>query len=216
MTKPKAPAADPALKLDRNAILDALERFIRQRPGLEPGNYDRASYLSDSRMIQRQRREAETLLAAVRWRTGIDTPALVEAFRGAYSGRLNLSVSDKGTPALDYCTGQYFCTEYRAAACSVLSSALWTYTREHAMPAPIAHTVDLPSEWVGDKFVKQTLTPKPVGIHKACELKNGNDKASISDLYRTPGGDKLISAGDWMRAHFRKEFGRGIAARWFN
>jgi hypothetical protein len=30
---------------------------------------------------------------------------------------------------VDYCTGQYFPTEYRRAVCSVLSSALWDYFR---------------------------------------------------------------------------------------
>lgn len=33
--------------------------------------------------------------------------------------------------------------------------------------------------------------------------------------YFSPTNDYL-SAGDWLRASFRKEFGRGIASRWFN
>ena len=36
---------------------------------------------------------------------------------------------------LDYCTGQYWPTEYRRAACAVLASALWDRKRED-MPAP--------------------------------------------------------------------------------
>jgi hypothetical protein len=28
---------------------------------------------------------------------------------------------------VDYCTGQYFPTEYRAAACAVLATILWDY-----------------------------------------------------------------------------------------
>jgi hypothetical protein len=30
---------------------------------------------------------------------------------------------------IDYCTGQYFPTEYRKAVCAVLASALWTRHR---------------------------------------------------------------------------------------
>lgn len=31
---------------------------------------------------------------------------------------------------IDYCTGQYFPTEYRRAVCRVLASALWAHTRD--------------------------------------------------------------------------------------
>lgn len=207
--------ANPALSLDRDAILNTLERFINQRPGLEPGNYTPETYRQESRMIQRQRRDALALLAAVRWRKSIDTAALVEAFKGAFSGRLSLSVSDKGAPVLDYCTGQYTATEYRRAAAAVLASALWSYQREN-MPAPVAHTVDLPSKWEGNKFVSPTLTPKPVGIHKAAELANANKGAHISDLHRVTGGTALVSPGEWLRRHFAREFGRGVQKRYFN
>lgn len=37
--------------------------------------------------------------------------------------------------AVDYCTGQYFPTEYRAAACAVLAAVLWSYFRAN-MPQP--------------------------------------------------------------------------------
>ncbi len=38
---------------------------------------------------------------------------------------------------IEYDCGQYFVTEYRRAACAVLASALWEYTREHCMPPPM-------------------------------------------------------------------------------
>jgi len=41
-----------------------------------------------------------------------------------------LSLVDRGDRVeVDYCTGQYFPTEYRRAACAVLASALWEYWR---------------------------------------------------------------------------------------
>lgn len=44
--------------------------------------------------------------------------------RVSFAGRLSWDGK-----TLDYCTGQYFCTEYRAAACAGLSLALRRYWR---------------------------------------------------------------------------------------
>lgn len=121
-----------------------MDRFIRQRPGLEYGNYSsgwndkegRKAYFAECRSIARDLREARTLLAAVGWRESIDAKALKEAFR-AYSGRLTVTVramtTKDGSPlwvaGLEYCTGQYWPTEYRKAVCAVLASALWDVQR---------------------------------------------------------------------------------------
>ena len=111
----------------RETILNALEDFARQRPGLDPHNYDRAGYRADSRAITQQFHDAMELLNAVR-RRSIDETQLREAFN-AFSGRLQLVEKAGVLQGLDYCTGQYFPTEYRAAVCAVLRSALWGYWR---------------------------------------------------------------------------------------
>lgn len=67
------------------------------------------------------------LRAFINQRSGIDASR-------AYSGRLKF-IERNGKVGIDYTTGQYFPTEYRAAACAVLSSALWAQARKH-MPAP--------------------------------------------------------------------------------
>lgn len=117
--------------MDRKAqILAALEAFIRQRPGLEFGNYgDRKAYFSEMRRITRQRHDAERLLQAAHAAHSMTADGLERGFR-AYSGRLTLETRPDGAVALDYCTGQYFPTEYRAAVCAVLAAALWEYYRE--------------------------------------------------------------------------------------
>jgi hypothetical protein len=89
-------------------------------------------------------------------------------------------------PRIDYCTGQYFVTEYRRAACAVLASALWEYTRERCMPS---------------------------GPNR--EKLSSGDVTYWLDSARAGKGD-FVAAGDWLRAHFAREFGRGIASRWFN
>ena len=123
----------------KKQITDLLHAWISQRPGLDPCNYGFPAYSAEqfreasrafnaeARSITRDLHDARELLKAVEWRDGITAENLVEAFR-AFSGRLQLTEED-GEYRLEYCTGQYWPTEYRAAACAVLASALWDYHR---------------------------------------------------------------------------------------
>lgn len=124
-TEPKAPTT--ADTLTRAELLQRLERFIAQRPGFDPANYgDSASYRADARTATRQLNDARAMLAAISWRESITADTIRAALRNG--GRLTLR--DDGT--LDYCTGQYWPTEYRAGVCRVLASILWDYWRECA------------------------------------------------------------------------------------
>ncbi len=178
-------ATAQTIDTEREAILTALDRWIRQRPGLELGNYgDWSAYRAEVRSIGRDLAHARTLLAYVERHPSIDAERLSTAFRDAYGGRLswNPGIPLHGPngdgpvmrPHLDYCTGQYWPTEYRRAACAVLASAVWDWWRDECMPEPVIDTA------TGDR------------------------------LYRGK------SAGDFLRATARREFGNGIAARWFN
>lgn len=114
---------------DRDRILDALRTFAESRPGLDFANYgDISAYRSESRAITRDLHDARALLAAVAWR-GIEAPALRWACAGAFSGRLALRETPDSV-TVDYCTGQYYPTEYRKAVCAVLAAALWAYWRD--------------------------------------------------------------------------------------
>ncbi|RPJ25232.1 MAG: hypothetical protein EHM33_15270, partial [Chloroflexi bacterium] len=105
--------------LTKDTIVTLLRAWINQRAGLEAGNYisgwndtsGRAAYRSESRKITQQKHDADTLLRAVEY-SGITAEELRAAFR-AFSGRLSLVETAKGWK-LEYCTGQYFPTEYRA------------------------------------------------------------------------------------------------------
>lgn len=111
----------------KESIIEALDAFIRQRPGLEFGNYgDVSAYRSELRSIAKDLHHARELLRAVAWRDSITADDLLRA--GA-TGRLTLTQQERGV-RIDYCTGQYFPTEYRRAACSLLSSLLWDYWRD--------------------------------------------------------------------------------------
>lgn len=169
---------------ERAAILQALDRWIRQRPGLEFGNYgDWSAYHAEVRSIGRDLKHARTLLAYVERHPSIDAERLKAAFRDAYSGRLSWNPGIPLTgpngdgpvmrPHLDYCTGQYWPTEYRRAACAVLASAIWYWWRDECMPE-----------------------------YKA--------RGGVA------GAGKPVVPGDYLRATARREFDRGVAARWFN
>ena len=147
----------------KQQIIAALYAFIGQRPGLEYCNYgEPVSYRAEVRAIGRDLTQARELLRYVDLRASITADDIIKASESAYSGRLTITARDDGTVAIDYCAGQYWPTEYRKAACAVLSQAIRAWTRAHCMPAD---------------------TAKP---------------------------------GDYLRASFKREFGRGMAARWFN
>lgn len=197
----------------KEAICEALSKFIRQRPGLEFGNYGGVtSYRSECRDIARDKREAETLLAAVRWRDSISADALIQAAKHAYSGRLTI-VAKSADPKhqlarIEYCTGQYFPTEYRKAVCAVLAAALWDYTRNLAMP-PVTgyrveswHPLNWQSPWLSKEAAESSLLEK-----------GGQNFGHINEGHRD--GSQIRTAGDWLRSYFAREFGRGLASRWF-
>lgn len=106
-------------------LYQAIKDWVRQRPGLDPRNYishwadaaGRAAYRSDARRITRQLHDAQELLRACQlWH--ISEAAL------AAQMTLRERLTWNGL-TLDYTTGQYWPTEYRAAACRALASALW-------------------------------------------------------------------------------------------
>lgn len=177
MNKPANQHAPEYAQQYQQKAFALLEKFARQRPGLEFANYgDLSAYRSELRSITKDLHHARALLAACAWRSF--TPDQIRAAFRAFSGRLKLEERDGLPYALNYCTGQYFPTEYRRAVCAVVASLLWDDVRENSMPAPSR---------VGDMAVNHGA-----GIYEG------------------------LSAGDWLRRYFRREFGRGIASRWFD
>ncbi len=183
--------AKTAIKPDeRVQILNALQAWINQRPGLEFGNYgDVTSYRAELRSITKDLHQARTLLRFVELRESITAEMLKAAFKGAFSGRLSwekhpaqpLELRATNYYRLEYCTGQYWPTEYRRAACAVLASAIWSWFREGCMPEP-----------------------------------DYNPEQHAKGAGHVPNTYKTLRAGDYIRRAMRREFGRAIASRWFN
>lgn len=136
---------------DRETILNALAQWIQQKPGLDRRDYgdmrdanSRSAYNDDSYKITRQLRDAKILLAAVR-DSSITAEELEATFPRAYAGRLEWNGKE-----LEYTTGQYWPTEYRAAACAVLAAALWAHHRDEYTAA--AKGKESPGDAIRRKF----------------------------------------------------------------
>jgi hypothetical protein len=109
-------------------IIAAMRAHIGQRSGIDFRNYgDRDSFMGDYRPMLREGREARKMLRFVELRDSITADNILAACKQAFSGRLTYNAAKK---RFDYCTGQYFATEYRAAACAVLASVIWDYFRD--------------------------------------------------------------------------------------
>lgn len=124
--------------IDKPAAVDMLRRYIATRSGIDRRNYVRdyrdadghRAFMSDYREILRDGRDARRLLAYVAGRDGISAVDILSASNG--NGRLCFEHID-GTAngyRLEYTAGQYFATEYRAAACNLLAGIIRRYLRD--------------------------------------------------------------------------------------
>jgi hypothetical protein len=114
----------------KQSVIDALYTFVHKRPQLEFGNYgDIKSYRSESRAITKDLHHARRLLRVLEIYNQLTADDIIRASEHAFSGRLSINVTDDGLVSIDYCTGQYFPTEYRKAVAAICASALWTFYR---------------------------------------------------------------------------------------
>jgi len=118
-------------KTEKSMILGSIAHFISQPPRLEVRNYVSSgndwqgwrAIRQERQSITKDLKTAKFMLPMVQ--AQVPLGILLESFR-AYSGRLEWNGNK-----LEYTAGQYFPTEYRKAACAVLSQALWTTWREN-------------------------------------------------------------------------------------
>lgn len=113
--------------------IEKLTKFVNQRPGLNFADYgDAAAYRAESAEITRDRTDYFELLSLAFSRIS-DLDNVITSYLQKSSGRLTLD--DKGE--LNYCTGQYFPTEYRPAVNRVLANLIFASYRdevEHNTP----------------------------------------------------------------------------------
>ena len=111
----------------KQTIIDALNAWVSQRPGLDYGNYgDLSAYRSEMRSIGKDLQHARALIDYVAWHDSITAEMILKAADNG--GRLSIVV-DGESVRIDYCTGQYWPTEYRPAVCRLISSVIWHWMR---------------------------------------------------------------------------------------
>lgn len=138
--------------MDKSQIVTLLDAWIRQRPGLDFHNYgDVKSYRAEIRSITLDLQHARALLRFVEWHDSITADKIMEAARSAFMGRLDFKQNANGW-YIDYCTGQYWPTEYRRAACAVLSAAIWGWYRDECLPKDTERKGDAISTWARGEF----------------------------------------------------------------
>jgi hypothetical protein len=196
----------------RENILAALCAFANQRPSIDPRNYGGGmdgwrAYREESRSVTKDLHDFRALFNSVHWKQSIDATRLQSAFR-AYSGRLTCKV-DGSRVTLDYCTGQYFPTEFRKAACAVLSAALWDWLRDTSMPAPAYRVFCTDDDGIRLPATSKRFDDRASADHYAATVAQSR-RPEVVELY----GE--LSAGDWLRRSFRREFGARLARRWFS
>ena len=113
----------------KQTITDALNMWVSQRPGLDYGNP--VAYRAEVRPIGKDLQHARAMINYVTWHDSITAEMILDAADNG--GRLSI-VAKGGTVAIDYCTGQYWPTEYRPAVCRLLSSVIWDYWWAYCMP----------------------------------------------------------------------------------
>jgi len=108
-------------------LIQALRQWVAQRPGLDYGNYgDWSAYRAEVRSIGKDLQHARKLIDYVAWHDSITAEMILKAADNG--GRLSIVV-DGESVRIDYCTGQYWPTEYRPAVCRLLSSVVWDWMR---------------------------------------------------------------------------------------
>lgn len=189
----------------KTAIMAALDKFVAQRPGLEFGNYgDISAYRSEMRSITRDRHDYNVLARAVERSDSITTDMLLKASESAFSGRLCLVPA--GRWFVDYADGSTYNACDEADARDHWSRCAGRNERgDGTLRGDVSYAIDYTT---GQYF--------PTEYRKAaCAVLASALWDNMIDA--VPGeGEGVKSAGDWLRAYFRREFGRGIASRWFS
>ena len=118
--------------------LRMLAAYAAKRPGLDIRDYchgwndkeGRAVYLSEARSISTDFQRVRVAVLAA-YSSGVTDDDLIECSKGE-----RLTLERVGTVLmLDYCVGQYWPTEYRAAVATLLQRAAYRAARRHALAA---------------------------------------------------------------------------------
>ncbi len=112
----------------KQQIIAAIRAHIMSRPNIDSRDYGNIKIQrADQRKATKDAHAALAFLGAISARDDITAAAMLDPARN--TGRFSIK-QDGQTIRADYCTGQYWPTEYRAGAARYLADVLWNYLRE--------------------------------------------------------------------------------------
>lgn len=213
-------------------IFAAFTKWINQRSGIDFRNYgDVSAFRQEQRTITNQKKRALKALEAAQ-NFPFDAAAMTEALERNFSGRLSwvtTIVGEHEVNHFDYCTGQYFPTEYRLAASVVLEAYVHAVTPK-VLPSPTDEYYDIGSLEIANeragsywfskdnkKFARSRIHP---GIYKGSSLIwfVSSEKKGFSDESRAftvrvfdTKDASVNTAGDGFLAYDSLEFARETA-----
>ena len=110
--------------MEKYTVYQKFYDWIMQKPGLEWINYGNSNLIRQEYRHIAQQKERALQALTLFGRLDYNKSQLRDAMR-SFSGRLKFDSNDN----LDYCTGQYWPTEYRLSAAVVLEAYAWNMTR---------------------------------------------------------------------------------------
>lgn len=135
----EAEAEAPALPAEDVGapLLRAVGAFVNSRPGFRSSDYSTAaSWYAATKRAVRDRAAALAIINELQDARALDglqiTAEDVKAANAAGSGRLTVKREASGAWVCDYCAGQYYPTEYRAAAARWLAALAGSIARREA------------------------------------------------------------------------------------
>lgn len=200
-------------------IIAAIRVFLATRPRFELGNYsDAASYRADVRRATQQRHDAECFLRDVEQRYSITAEDIL---REASGGRVDITRVRHWECG---CGHKYTAPVTTGTSTANLSGEATAWCPRCNKRPQIGSPVAIRIHYTAGQYycteyrgaVARLLASvlwawKRDHAMPAPDLVRANGDGPQCEVY--PGG---ISAGDWLRASFRREYGRGIASRYFS
>ncbi len=212
----------------KQAIIAALRTFMNQRSGIDFRDYgDVKAFRAEQRSITKDLHHARELMRAVEL-SSITADDLLKASKGAFSGRLTIRTNfdwriaqcDASGKPEGWVTG--FVSEGaardlvqhwrdcgnvtladRARIYPPRNNASIDYVTGQYGPTEYRRAVCAVLASALWEYTRDKCKPEPTLHHNS---------ETGETLHRYKG----MRAGDWLRAHFRQQFGRGIASRWFS
>jgi hypothetical protein len=207
----------------KQAIIETLRAFITQRPGMDPRNYDPAGYRRESRDVTRDLHHASALLDAVAGCDAIDADAILK--EAGSGGRL--TISDASRWFVDYADGSTYNATSEADARDHWARCAG---RNERGDGTLRNTPRVSIDYTTGQYFPTEYRKAVARLCAAVLWVHAREHELPKPFKNIGTGDqdwhafkpthdalpKALSAGDWLRAHFARRFGKGIAARYFN